>query len=65
MDLNTLENRKVELQASLKNIEQSYHMVTGHLAEVTYQISVMTKEAEEKSTQGEECLAVMDNLPVE
>lgn len=39
MDLAQLVERKGSLEASLKNIEQSFHMVTGHLAEVNYQIS--------------------------
>ena len=39
MDLSALLSRKGDLEASLKNIEQSFHMVTGHLAEVNYQIS--------------------------
>ena len=62
MDLASLSEMKCALEASLKNIEQSFHMVTGHLAEVNYQISLLPKE---DSTQGEECLAVTDALNVE
>lgn len=62
MDLAALMERKGNLEGSLKQIEQSFHMVTGHLAEVNYQIGELSKPNE---TQVEECLAVMDNLPVE
>jgi hypothetical protein len=41
MDLAALLGRKGDLESSLKQIEQSFHMVTGHLAEVNYQISLL------------------------
>lgn len=47
MDLQSLMSRKGDLEASLKNIEQSFHIVTGHLAEVNYQISELTKPCPE------------------
>ena len=43
MDLAKLKARKVELEGSLKNMEQSYHVISGHLAEVNYQISEVLK----------------------
>lgn len=59
MDLQTLTNRKIDLEASLKNIEQSFHIVTGHLSEVKYQIEQLT------ALPVEECLAKEEILPVE
>lgn len=47
MDLVALQERKGNLEASLKQIEQSFHVVTGHLAEVNYQISELTKPCPE------------------
>lgn len=47
MDLAGLLGRKGDLEASLKNIEQSFHIVTGHLAEVNYQIGELTKPCPE------------------
>lgn len=45
MDLELLAERKTQLEASLKNIEQSFHIVTGHLAEVNYQIAQLASAA--------------------
>ncbi len=44
MELVALQERKVQLQSSLQNIQQSYHIVTGHLAEVDYQLQELMKE---------------------
>ncbi len=62
MDLATLTERKYTLEASLKNLEQSFHMVTGHLAEVTYQISQL---ADNEPVMPEEPVDNEDALPVE
>ena len=53
MTLLKLQDRKAQLQASLQNLQQSFHIVTGHLQEVDYQISELEKEAAE----AEEALA--------
>ncbi len=58
MTLQKLEERKVLLQGSLQNIQQSFHIVTGHLQEVDFQISEIEKELQEL----EDCPATMDNL---
>ena len=44
MHLIDLIDRKAQLQQSLTNIQQSFHIVTGHLAEVDYQIKVLEEE---------------------
>jgi hypothetical protein len=51
MTLTFLNDRKTALEASLKQIEQSFHIVTGHLAEVAYQMSELTKIEENLSKQ--------------
>jgi hypothetical protein len=43
MELSALVERKGNLESSLKNIEQSFHVVTGHLAEVNYQIAALAQ----------------------
>lgn len=54
MDLAALMSRKGDLEASLKNIEQSFHIVTGHLAEVNYQLSQLPQPLPEDETQVEQ-----------
>lgn len=61
MNLAQLLERKATLEASIKNIEQSFHIVTGHLAEVNYQIGQLPVD----SNEVEECLVTEDVLPVE
>lgn len=53
MDLAALIDRKANLESSLKQIEQSFHMVTGHLAEINYQISIVPEEVLDDETQVE------------
>lgn len=43
MNLVILNDRKSALQESLKQVEQSFHIVTGHIAEVEYQIKELMK----------------------
>lgn len=38
MDLNELQARRDQFKESLIKIEQSYHIMSGHLAEVNFQI---------------------------
>jgi hypothetical protein len=49
MELASLVGRKGDLEASLRNIEQSFHIITGHLAEVNYQITELAKADSQKS----------------
>jgi prefoldin subunit 5 len=46
MNLQELQNRKNYLQESLNSIQQSFHVVTGHMNEVDFQIKKIV-EAEE------------------
>lgn len=65
MDLVGFIDRRGQLEANLKQIEQSFHIVTGHLAEVNYQIGEMTKAVPADETQVDDSLAIMDMNPVE
>ena len=46
MTLADLSSRESELQQSLINVQQSYHILTGHLHEVQFQIKKL-KESEQ------------------
>jgi hypothetical protein len=51
MTLESLTERKGSLESSLKNIEQSFHIVTGHLAEVNYQINQLAEVDDEPQVE--------------
>ncbi len=44
MNLEQLKERRNELQMSLQNLQQSYHIVTGHLQEIDFLIQEMMKD---------------------
>ncbi len=60
MDLASLVERKGTLEASLKNIEQSFHIVTGHLAEVNFQLSQLAVPVESETQVEQPCEPVVE-----
>lgn len=62
MDLAQLLHRKVELEQARANVANSWQILTGHIAECDYQISVLDPQG---STKVEEPVAEPEALPVE
>lgn len=63
MTLEQLQDRKNLLQQSLTNLQQSYHIVTGHIQEVDFQIQELSKGVQDECTP--EPLANPEDSPVE
>lgn len=62
MNHEKLLDRRAQLQASLQNLQQSFHIVTGHLQEVDFQIAEIEREEAEALKAIEDCPATMDSL---
>ena len=62
MNFEALKARKLELEQAKINMVNNYNVITGHIAECDYQISVLDPQG---STLVEEPVAEPEALPVE
>lgn len=60
MNLDKLRARKGEIDTAMTNMQQQYQALTGHKAEIEFQISEMEKE-----TKVDEPIVPADDSPVE